>query len=166
MSERDNGKAISRFDDGINPECFVLEKVVWSKYDMTLTRENVDLFLNEYFEAKSICFKTLFLSKMTSTIDPNKIFVPSIVNNGGHADKVNEKVDAESIIINTEPLLNEVLKTFTPKEKLYYEYCLINKYSEDYIMEKFGNISKNGLLPIKNSCILKLALVFEIAVLK
>jgi len=152
--------------DILTPGCFILEKSVWEKYNMILTKTNVELFLKEYNESKIICLKSIICNKMTSVIDPNKIFRPSVVNDGGHAKLVNDLIDAEQIINNTEPVLQEIIKTFTPKEKIYYEYCLLSDYSEEYVMNMLDIHSKKGLKPFKNSCLLKFALVFGIAVLK
>ena len=151
--------------DKLTDDCFTLDKVIWDKYDMKKTRDNVLIFLKEYNDAKSLCFKSLIYSNMSTNFDPNKVFVSSKTNNGGFSNQVDKKVDAENSIKNTEPLIKELMKTFTPKEKLYFEYCLLNNYSEEFIKTMF-EISKFGLLPIKNSCILKFALVFDLAILK
>ena len=152
--------------DDINEQGFVLGKEIWNKYNMTLTKENVLCFMSEYKEAKAICLKSIVAKSLTINLDPNKVFMPSRVNNGGFATAVDNRLDSEEVINNTEPLLKELIKTFTPKEKIYFDYCLTNNYSEEYVMSILGHLSKNGLMPIKNSCILKFALAFDIADLK
>ena len=63
------------------------------------------------------------------------------------------------------------MKTFSELEVgdllyVYYEYCLAENYSEDFILEKINKNSRIGLLPIKNSCILKIAFAFNLEVAK
>ena len=162
MEENIDISSIDLISDGN----FVIDKVVCDKFDMNKTKENVAIFIREYKEAKTLCFKSLIINKVTYSFNPNKVFVSSNSKNGGFATSVNNKIDAEEIINNTEPLLQELVKTFTNREKIYYDYCLLNNYTDEYVMYLLGNISKYILAPIKNSCILKFALLFDLAVMK
>lgn len=152
--------------DVITSDNYVLDRETCDDYNMVKTKEEVVEFLRKFKKAKTSCFKSIVVTNMTSIIDCSNVVKSSHQNNGGFADRVNNKIDDERFVENTEPIIQELIKTFTPKEKIYYDYCLANNYSEEYVMRLLGSISKYGLMPIKNSCILKIALAFNLEVLK
>jgi len=147
---------------------YLLDKVIWDKYDMSKTKNNVMSFLLEYKELSAIAIKAISFDTqgLSACYDPNKVFSKVRSNNGGFADKSNRKIDAQRFVENTAPIIASVKKTFTEREKMYYEYCLAENYSEDFILEKINKNSRIGLLPIKNSCILKIAFAFNLEVAK
>ena len=155
-------------ENNITEESYMIEKVTWEKYDMTKTTSEVKSFIREYKEKKSICIQANALesSGLTTNLDINKIFSPIRSNNGGFADSVNERIDADRFVKFYKPILEDLFKTFTRKEKVYYDYCLLNNYSEEFTRRILNGLSKNGLQPIKNSCILKIALAISRAVKK
>ena len=59
-------------------------------------------------------------------------------------------------------LINEL---FTEEEKVYYTICLFNGKTESTAFKKIG-CSNKGLIPIKNSCIIKFACAFNLEVYK
>lgn len=153
-------------EDNITEESFMLEKATWEKYDMTKTADEVRDFIKEYKKKKSICIQAnaLDVSGLTTNLDINKVFSPVRSNNGGFADSVNEAIDADRYVKFYNPILDGVCKTLTRKEKVYYDYCLLNNYSEEFARRILNGLSKNGLKPIRNSCILKIALAISRAV--
>lgn len=153
-------------EDNITEESFMLEKATWENYDMTKTADEVRDFIKEYKKKKSICIQANALesSGLTTNLDINKVFSPVRSNNGGFADSVNEVIDADRFVKFYNPILDGVCKTLTRKEKVYYDYCLLNNYSEEFARRMLNGLSKNGLKPIKNSCILKIALAISRAV--
>ena len=58
-----------------------------------------------------------------------------------------------------------VTELMTEEEKIYYTYCLYNSYKEYQVYQEIG-CSRNGLFPIKRSCIIKFACAFDIEVYK
>lgn len=148
---------------------YVLDKKIWIKYDMISTKENVISFLLTYKEAKARCIKAAVssLGGLTTNFDPNKVILGFISKKGGFAVSTEKRIDAENFVAVTKPILDEMYVTFTVEEKKYYDWCLATNNSEDSFRRNVLNgISKNGLLPIKNSCILKVAFAFELDVLK
>lgn len=148
---------------------YVLDKKIWVKYDMISTKENVISFLLTYKEAKARCIKAVVstLGGLTTNLDPNKVFLDFVSRKGGFAVSTEKRIDAENFVAVTKPVLDETYVTFTDEEKKYYDWCLASNNSEDSFRRNVLNgISKNGLLPIKNSCILKVAFAFELDVLK
>lgn len=147
---------------------FMLDKETWEKYDMNATKDNVIDFIRRYKEARTKCMYIVAFSSngLTSKLDPNKIFSLTRTNNGGFAENSDNKLDDEDFVNNTMPIINRLKKSFTIEENKYYEFCLETNNSEEYLRNLLNGISKNGLVPIKNSCILKIALAFRIAVKK
>ena len=146
---------------------YLLDKAIWEKYNMTKTKANVRNFLTAYKESHALAIKSIALNqKLVSQISDFKVFTSVRTNTGGFAEKVNKKLDAETFISYADPLIKEVIKTFTLKEKAYYEYCLAQDYSEEYILPLVEISSRTGLKPIKYSCVLKVAFVFDLQVLK
>ena len=84
----------------VDPTIYVLDKVIWDQYDMVATRAKVIDYIRLYKESRAKCIQTTVFSSvgLTSTIDPNKVFMPTRINNGGFANLSNEKIDAEEIV--------------------------------------------------------------------
>lgn len=146
---------------------YILDKATWDKYNMVETRLNVIEFIREYKEARAKNIQAVLFAEngLTSKLDPNKVFMPSRRNNGGFADNSNMRIDTEEELKKKIPVINAVIKSFTPEERKYYDFCLANNNSEEYLCNAL-NLSKTGLQPIKNSCILKIAFAFKIEVKK
>lgn len=146
---------------------YLLDKAIWEKYDMIKTKANVCNFLTAYKESHALAIRSIALNqKLVSNISDAKVFSSVRTNTGGFAEDVNRQLDAEILIGYADPLIREVKKTFTEKEKAYYEYCLAQNFSEDFILPLIEISSRTGLKPIKNSCILKVAFIFDLQVLK
>ncbi len=156
-------------NEGVVETPYVLPKKTWIKYDMGLTRNNLDEFLSKYFEAKTRCLCSIeFCSKgLIADISPTKIINTGGSSDGGFTSMSNSRIDAENFLKRVTPIINNVKATFTKTENNYFEYCLLSNNSEDSFRKyKLNDISKNGLKPIKYSCILKLALPLGLDVLK
>ena len=143
-----------------NDKTYVLDKIIWSKYDMVETKNRVITLLVNMKENRARGIYAIINCNLNSNIRKTV----SIKGNrkGSFSDKVDKLIDQE----NNEKILNKVKQTFTELELKYYIYCLENNRSEQSFIEIVENISKIGLRPIKYSCILKIALAFNIAVLK
>lgn len=152
----------------ISETSYVLDKTIWDRYEMNLTKKNVIEFLSEYKEAKTISLNYMMSSEglIASYNFDNPISMCKSFNIGGFSNSIDKKIDGDKIIERYDLVINSLLGTFTIKERQYYDYCLINNNPEVYFREiVLGGLSKHGLLPIKNSCILKIALAFNIAIL-
>lgn len=121
--------------------------------------------IKDYKIARAKSFGTLSLS--SSKIEENKIFNTTRSKSAKFETQVDEMLDSQEFANVVEKILENLKETFTKIEKKYYELCLFSDYSEEYFRTNFtGGLSKNGLAPIKNSCILKIALAFNIEVYK
>lgn len=138
---------------------YVLDKIIWSKYDMVETKNRVISFLVDLKENRAKGIYAIINSNLNSNIK-NGVSVKSN-RKGSFSNKVDKLIDQE----NNEKILANVKQTFPELELKYYIYCLENNNSEQNFID-IVNISKIGLRPIKYSCILKIALAFDLAVLK
>jgi len=143
---------------------YLLDKKIWEQYNMAITREKVIDCLKNYKEARALSVQavTYMSSNLTSKLDPNKVF-SSVRSNTSFANTSDEIIDAEDLVRAMTPIINTLKNSFTEEELLFYEYCLATNHSEGDICIKMG-ISKTGLAPIKNSCILKFAFAFNLQV--
>lgn len=147
-------------------ECYVLDKVIWDKYDMKQTKINVVKIIQNYKEmkAKFIYLATLHELGLTAYNIEN---VHNKISSGNNfTDKIDVKMDIENELQIKKSILDKLNSSFTENEKKYYDYCLQNNKSEERLRDRLGGLSKLGLLPIKNSCVLKIALAFNKAVTK
>ncbi len=152
----------NQLDDDAN--YFSLDKAIWERFNMIETKSNVIQFMRKYKEARIRSTKLITMIKISSNYDLSGSFSPTM-NNKGFSESSDKKIDAERFVNNTLPVINELRKTFTPEENQYYEFCLSANNSEEYFKNSLG-ISNNGLLPIKNSCLLKIAFAFGLEVSK
>lgn len=147
---------------------YFLDKEITEKFDMNKTKEKVIQFILDYKIIKSRNIKSLILrdSGLTYKLDQNKVSNGSNRNHS-FSDNSDLYLDTKDMLLEIEPIIETLRKNFSPEEKKYYDCCLANKYSEEYVCNVIRNgISRTGLLPIKNSCILKIALAFNIAIEK
>lgn len=145
--------------DAYNDKTYVLDKTIWSKYDMVETKNRVLMFLVNMKENRAKGIYAIINGNLSSNV-ANTV---SIKGNkkSSFSNKVDKLIDQE----NDETKLKNVKQTFPELELKYYIYCLENNHSEQNFID-IVNISKIGLRPIKYSCILKIALAFDLAVLK
>ncbi len=80
-------------------------------------------------------------------------------------DNIAKRVDSKNIIEYFDYVFNSLFVMMSEQEKKYYSFCLINNNSEQTVSDFLG-ISRTGLIPIKQNCIIKIALAFHIEVLK
>ena len=144
---------------------YLLDKAIWDKYNMVKTRENVIDFMRKYKEARARYIGAITFAErgLVSHIDVVK--TSSYRNNGGFAYNSDKKIDAEILLNSIIPLITKVKESFTKDELEYYDYCLASNKSENNFCDLM-NITKVGLLPIKNSCLLKIAFATNNEVLK
>lgn len=147
-------------------ECYVLDKVIWDKYDMKLTKINVVKIIQNYKELKSKYIHLAALNELGLTAHNIENIHSKNFSNNTFNEKIDIKIDLENDLKFKAAIFDKLNNCFTEDEKQYYDYCLQNNKSEEHLRNHLGGLSKLGLLPIKNSCILKIALAFDKAVVK
>jgi len=144
---------------------YLLDKAIWINYDMVQTRLKVIEFLQNYKRARAQYLGTLAGDwGLVSNIDISKVGSSSH-NVKGFSEISDRRMDAEALLNATSPLIAKLKASFTEDEKLYYDYCLASNNSETMLCE-IMRVSKSGLVPIKNSCLLKIAFATHNAVRK
>lgn len=141
----------------------LLSKKIIDKYDYGKCKENIQDILRELEEAR-YKYGNMVFPTITANLE---IKFNSNITFGDKTSKyVETKLDTLDYINDTNNKLSEVVSTFTKEEKQYFIQYLLYKKSEEYICDEIIFISKNSLIPIKESCIIKLALAFDKAILK
>lgn len=141
----------------------LLSKKIVDKYDYGKCKEKVLEILRELEEARYRYGNMVFPS-ISSNLEIK--FNSNITFSDKTSKYVETKLDTLNYINDVNRRLDEVVSTFTKEEKQYFVQYLLYKKSEDYICEEIIFINKNSLIPIKESCVIKLALSFGKAVLK
>lgn len=152
---------LKQLEDNTN---FCLEKEIWERFDMISTKIKVVNFMREYKEAKVRSIQMISNISACSNYSFDKGHSSHNKHNG-FDELSNKKIDAERFVSFVVPIINVLKNTFTTTERKYYDFCLSENNSEDYLLNILG-ISRTGLIPIKNSCILKIALAFGLEVEK
>ena len=144
---------------------YIMSKKTLDKYEINETKKNVNKLLSDYKQAKfEYLVSNSVLEKLTSTLEP-KYAQKSNIPYDSIGENITKKIDSERFIEYYDEIFNSLYSMLSSQEKKYYNLCLINNYSEQTLSDILG-ISRTGLQPIKNNCIIKIALAFHIAVLK
>lgn len=143
---------------------YVFTKKEIEQYDMIKTKDNVDDLISTYKQSKFSYFAS---SKSLENI--TSCYKPRYSQNNNFSDKLGNnvatKIDSDNFIKYFEEIMHPLLKDLSPRERKYYSYCLVNETSERTLSDLLS-ISRSSLLPIKNNCVLKIALAFKIAIIK
>lgn len=142
---------------------YVLSRKITEKYDMITTKKNVMLLLSEYLRLQ---YKYLEISPPKITYNYE---IKSDYQNKNMTDNLSYYLD-KKLKVETEIKafyfeIEKVLKNMTREELIVTNYLLLKGNSEESVCEILG-LSRTGLRPIKNSCILKIALAFNLEKLK
>lgn len=140
----------------------LLDKNIINEYDIELTKNEVIKLINKYQKLK-YKYINLPAPKITTNYEIRyECFLPYQKNNS--VNIIDLKLDTEIEIKKFYSLILDVINKMNKKERTFFYEKLMNKKSEDYVAELL-NISRKGLQPIKNSCIIKFALAFNIEVI-
>ena len=145
---------------------YLLDRIIWEKYDMVETKNKVIDFLLKYKKARATYIGSFVPEDWGLTTNYNITKTSSSFRNtGGFAELSNKKLDAEYFINTTSSLIVRLKKSFTKDEKLYFEHCLASNVTEANFCLMM-DLTKFRLKSIKNSCLLKIAFATHNAVRK
>ena len=142
----------------------ILSKATRDLYDYNLTRYRVKKEVMSKYEQAKYQYRDIPQPQLTSNYefhyekrvirksDPTSISAEILIDTAEEVDDFYNK-------------LTELTKEFTKEESLYYTNSLLRGKSEEEI-QVILHLSKNGVKPIKESCIYKIALTFNKAVEK
>ena len=132
---------------------YLLGQDILTLYDIDKSKENVLSHIRKYKIAKAKCI--------------NNMINDNVKANNLEKENVNDKIDAEIFVKSLMPIFDMLKDTLTKVEKKYFEMCLVSNYSDNFFRDNICNgLSRNGFYPIKNSCIMKIALAFDLEVVK
>lgn len=140
-------------------EFSLLDKNFLSKYNLEQTEENVLEIISNYLKAQ-YKYIDIIPPRMTSNYEVKYESFNKFNANDTVGKHIEEKIDAEIEIKKFYKVMTNVIQRMNTYERIYYAELLINGKSERYTSDLIG-VSRNGLKPIKNSCILKIALAFN-----
>lgn len=140
-------------------EFAILDKTFISKYNLEQTEENVLEIISNYLKAQ-YKYTDIIPPRMTSNYDVRYESLNKFNSGDSVSNYIEKKVDAEIEINRFYNIMTKVIQRMSMYERIYYTELLINGKSERYTSDLIG-VSRNGLKPIKNSCILRIALAFN-----
>ncbi len=136
----------------------LLPLTIIKRYDMTTTRENVE-FLFEEYQILGYKWKNIKFPSITPSYEIKySSYVPVKVDPVGRFIELT--LDTKAKIEHFNIYFTKVLKTFTKEEMMYY-HEKYNKFSSDESIAEKAHRSRNGLIHIRDSMILKVALAFN-----
>lgn len=148
----------------------LLRKQILEQYDIQACKEEVNSILTEYIRAKYAYFNVKKQGDsfygLSSAKNQDLIVSKSNTNsNDSVANKVIYKIDNEIKAEQLKKDIEELYTKFTDQEKDFFDYVLLNGDAQRIVEDKY-RITKSGLEPIKQSCIVKSALHFGVAIMK
>lgn len=135
----------------------LLDKRFLAKFDLEQIEKNVDDIMSNFFKAQ---YKYLGIDppRMTTNYEISYSMITNI-SSDRIGKYIENKLDTEKDIQNFYSVMANAIQRMNMYERVYYTEFLLNGKSERYTAERIG-VSRNGLIPIRNSCIVKIALAF------
>lgn len=148
----------------------LLRKSTIKDYNVNFCKEKVEEILTEYIRVKYSYADIISKGEefYNSATVSNCNCITSIANIN-YSDRIGNKVcfkifnEQEAFRIKND--IDELYKKFTDQEKDYFDYVLLNRQPQRIVEDKY-EISRGGLEIIKQSCIVKSAMHFDVAVRK
>lgn len=140
----------------------LLSKRDLEDYDLERTFYVVCNFIKRY---KRLKYKSYSEPQIKVTTKYKFIFVDEPHANPNQYTKLDKFIDDKTEYYRISNQITSVTELFTEEEKVYFTISLYNGRSETTAFKEIG-CSNKGLIPIKNSCIVKFACAFDIEVYK
>lgn len=135
----------------------LLDKKFLAQYDLVKTEKNVSTIMNNFFKAQ---YKYLGIQPPRITANYEVCYeMSSNVCHDTLGNFIADKLDTKEKIVNFYNIMAGAIQRMNTYERVYYTEFLLNGHSERYTADRIG-VSRNGMIPIKNSCIVKIALAF------
>lgn len=140
----------------------LLSKMDLVDYDLDRTYYRVCKFMKKYRRLKSKHYDEMPI-KITTKY--KYIYVDEGTKSINEYTKLDKYIDDDTEYKKLSKQICLVTETFSQEELVYYTICLYQQKSETRAFKEIG-CSNYGLIPIKNSCIVKFASAFDIEVYK
>lgn len=129
-------------------------------YSYEKCRKNVEKKIKNYLKAH-FKFINLIPPKITTTYEIRyECFIPKVVDKVGK--HVENEIDSEQEALEIYNALTQVWNRLSYNERVYTTEVLICKKSENYAIDRMKDASRYLLDHIRKSCIIKLALAFNV----
>lgn len=142
----------------------LLRKETIAKYDVLACKDNVEQIIREYISAKYRYSHFNPDSISTSKTESSSCDV-SICYSDRVGNMVEFYIDNELEAIRIRKDIEYLKTKFTDMELDFFETVLLSKRPQSILEIKYG-LSKAGLTPIRESCIVKSAMIFNVTVRK
>ncbi len=139
-----------------------LSKMDLVDYDLERTYYRVCKFMKKYRRLKS---KNYNEPPIQITTKYKFIYVDERTKGINDYTKIDKFIDDDTEYQRLSKQICLITKNFSPEELVYYTLCLYQQQA-DYRATKEIGCSNCGLIPIKNSCIVKFACALDIEVYK
>lgn len=139
-----------------------LSKMDLADYDLERTYYRVCKFMKKYRRLKS---KNYNEPPIQITTKYKFIYVDERTKGINDYTKIDKFIDDDTEYQRLSKQICLITKNFSPEELVYYTLCLYQQQA-DYRATKEIGCSNCGLIPIKNSCIVKFACALDIEVYK
>lgn len=148
----------------------LLRKSIIKDYNVNFCKEKVEQILTEYIRVKYSYANIIskgeeFYNSSTVSNWNDMPRLSSINYNDRIGNKICFKVFNEQEALRIKSDIDELYKKFTDQEKDYFDCVLLNRLPQKVVEDKY-DISRGGLEIIKQSCIVKSAMHFNVAVSK
>lgn len=134
------------------------------RYDMSETKKNVYKMLDKYISLQ-IKYFNLVPPRITSSYEVRYENSSSTRRSDKVAYYVEKKFECEEQVNEFYKDVEALLQKMTKKEIIIFNHLLLKREVEDVVAERI-DLSRKGMNPIKLSVILKVAIAFDIEVLK
>lgn len=140
-----------------------LKKQVIMQYDYNKTKKKLENLIAKIAELECV-----FVNIKFPTITPSyefryECFTKKKVDKVGNY--VERKLDTEAEIDELYSTLTKATELLTDSERYYFVEGILNGLSEEIIASNL-NVSRTGFIPVKESCVIKMALALGLAVRK
>lgn len=129
-------------------------------FDVDRTFYNVSVYMKKY---RLLRCNNYNLPQINLSNKLKMIFVQESKRSINQYTKLDKYIDDETEYLEKSSIIAKISDMFTVEEYIYFTSCLFKSESERTAYNKIG-CSSTGLVPIKNSCIIKVGIGLKIAV--
>lgn len=131
------------------------------EYDVERCYFRIFKYLQRYRYLRNKCYNEPAL-QITTKFD--FIFSSSTNPSSNRYTEIDRYLDYKAEYDTKSEIIANISHNLTYEEKIYFSYCLLEARADKTASDEI-NCSNNGLKPIKNSCIIKVACALDLEVL-
>lgn len=132
-------------------------------FDYNKIRDNIETIYSKYRIYKNM--RNIIINKYSSPLSNDNSGIYSSIPSNPVENKVEQLDRYTKYIEEVDSVYNTYKDTLNKDEKVIYSKCLVNKHTNEDLMEELC-LSDTAFLNRKKICYIKIALWFDLAVLK